>query len=245
MITVILVSSVLPTHPDTSIIDETYASIRHHLPDAEIILQLDGIRKEQEYRKADYDEYKKIILWKCLHEWTNVLPVVFEEFSHQSNMMKATIDMVKTPLMLYMEGDCPLVTDCEIDWQACTSLITSGEANTIRFHFEASIPKPHEHLMIAKHGNFLQTIQWSQRPHLSSTIYYKDTVLPTVSDKLFIEDTFHGLVQDDYNTNGLLGWYKHRLWIYHPEGNIKRSHTLDGRAGGKKFTSDDEVWATQ
>jgi hypothetical protein len=43
------------------------------------------------------------------------------------------------------------------------------------------------------------------------------------------------VVQDD-------GWDKHKLWIYHPEGSIKRSYHLDGRAGTRKFTSDDDVW---
>lgn len=242
MVTVILVSSVLPSHPSTGIIDETIASIRHHLPDSEIILQLDGLREEQQDRKEDYDEYKRIVLWKCLHEWTNVLPVVFEEHSHQTNMMKETIGLVKTPLMLYVEADCPLVTDYEIDWDECIEMITSGRANTIRYHFEAHVPEVHNHLMLKREGNFLQTIQWSQRPHLTKTDYYREVVLPTVKEKFFIEDTFHGVVQDDYNTKKYKGWGIHKLWIYHPDGVIKRSYHLDGRDGGRKFTSDDEAW---
>lgn len=78
-ITVVVVSSVLPSHPSTAVIDETIASIRHHLPDSEIILQLDGLRDEQLDRKADYDEYKTRVTWKCLHKWSNVLPVVFDK----------------------------------------------------------------------------------------------------------------------------------------------------------------------
>jgi hypothetical protein len=60
-------------------------------------------------------------------------------------------------------------------------------------------------------------------------------VLPACDEKTFIEDKFHGVVQDD-------GWDKHKLWIYHPEGSIKRSYHLDGRAGTRKFTSDDDAW---
>lgn len=242
MITAVIPTSVLPTHPDTKVIEETVASVRHHLPDAEIIIQIDGLREEQADRKADYDEYKKRILWKCLHEWTNVLPVVFNEHSHQTTMMKATIDKIRTPLLLYMEADTPLVVDEKIDWGECIAFIMQGQANTIRFHFEGHVPEPHKHLMLKTKGNFLQTIQWSQRPHLSSVVYYKDTVLNNIPDKTFIEDIFHGTVQQDYYSNGELGWYKHRLWIYHPVGHIKRSYHLDGRAGGLKFTSDDLVW---
>lgn len=243
-ITVILVTSVLPSHPSTRIIDETYASIRHHLPDSEIILQIDGLREEQIDRKADYDAYKETVLWKCLHEWNNVLPVVFEGLHHQSGMMRETIDLVKTPMLLYVEGDAPLVIDKTIDWQKCVDLIYTSEANTIRFHHEAVIPEPHEHLMLGASGGFMRTVQWSQRPHLSSTLYYKDIVLPTLPDKSFIEDTFHGVVHNDYRDYGKMGWGKHRLWIYYPNAgkDIKRSYTTDGREGGLKYTSDDLVW---
>lgn len=240
-ITVIIPTSVLPSHPSTSIIEETISTVRHHLPESEIILQIDGLREEQQDRKTDYDEYKNRILWKCLHEYKNILPVVFDEHLHQSGMLKKTIDLIETPLLLYIEGDAPLTPDRIIDWEKCIKFIFDGHANTIRFHFEAIIPKPHENLMLGLENGFMKTIQWSQRPYLSTVLYHKDVVLPNTRPKLFIEDSFYAIPINDYNDNGVIGWNKHRLWIYHPDGDIKRSYHLDGRAGGKKFTSDDEV----
>ena len=234
-VTIIVATSIIPSHPDTSILDETIDSIRNHFPDNEIILQVDGLRKERLNRKDDYDEFKSRILWKCLHQWKNVLPVIFDQHSHQTNMMKETIDLVQTAAMIYVEGDAPLTPDIEIDWQKCLDLLEYEKANTIRFHFEASIPVEHEHLMFGLEDGFMKTTQWSQRPHLSLTKYYREVVLPTCDEITFIEDKFHGVVQDD-------GWDKHKLWIYHPEGNIKRSYHLDGRAGTRKFTQDDDVW---
>jgi hypothetical protein len=234
-VTIIVVASVIPSHPDTTIIDETIASVRSHFPDNEIILQLDGLRKERLSRKNDYDEFKNRVLWKCLHEWKNVLPVIFDDHNHQTDMMKKTIDMVQTATILYVEGDAPITPDCEIDWQKCLDMLEYEKANTIRFHFEASIPFEHDHLMLGLEDGFMKTVQWSQRPHLSLTKYYREVVLPACDEKTFIEDKFHGVVQDD-------GWDKHKLWIYHPEGSIKRSYHLDGRAGTKKFTSDDDAW---
>jgi hypothetical protein len=234
-VTIIVVASVIPSHPDTTIIDETIASVRSHFPDNEIILQLDGLRKERLSRKNDYDEFKNRVLWKCLHEWKNVLPVIFDEHNHQTDMMKKTIDDVQTAAILYVEGDAPITPDIEIDWQKCLDMLEYEKANTIRFHFEASIPFEHNHLMLGLEDGFMKTVQWSQRPHLSLTKYYREIVLPACDEKTFIEDKFHGVVQDD-------GWDKHKLWIYHPEGNIKRSYHLDGRAGTRKFTSDDDAW---
>lgn len=234
-VTIIVATSIIPSHPDTSILDETIDSIRSHFPDNEIILQVDGLRKERLNRKDDYDEFKNRILWKCLHQWKNILPVIFDQHSHQTNMMKETIDLVQTAAMIYVEGDAPLTPDIKIDWQKCLDMLEYEKANTIRFHFEASIPFEHNHLMLGLEDGFMKTVQWSQRPHLSLTKYYREVVLPACDEKTFIEDKFHGVVQDD-------GWDKHKLWIYHPEGNIKRSYHLDGRAGTRKFTSDDDAW---
>lgn len=244
-ITIVIATSVLPSHPNTDIIDETIRSIRVHFPENEIIMQIDGLRKEQKKRKKDYDEYKNRILWKCLHEYKNVIPFVFEKHSHQTTMMNKTINEIKTPLMLYVEGDAPLTPDEPIDWDSCLKMFNSDKANTIRFHFEAFIPESHKHLMFGLEDGFMKTAQWSQRPHLTRTDYYKNIVLPNCKEIFFIEDTFHGRLQDEilpYDTFSEDGWNTHKLWIYHPEGNIKRSYHLDGREGTQKFTTDDDAW---
>jgi hypothetical protein len=234
-VTIILATSILPSHPETKIIDETISALRVHFPNNEIIMQIDGLREERMSRKADYDEYKSRVLWKCLHEWKNVLPIIFDDHSHQTTMMKQTIDIIDTSAMLYVEGDAPITPDCEIEWQNCLDMLANDKANTIRFHFEASIPEDHSHLMFGLENGFMKTTQWSQRPHLSTVKYYRDVILPFSDEKTFIEDKFHGKVQDD-------GWEAHKLWIYHPEGNIKRSYHLDGREGTQKFTEDDKAW---
>jgi hypothetical protein len=234
-VTIIVATSVLPSHPSTNIIDETISAIRSHFPSNEIILQMDGLREERLSRKKDYDEYKNKVLWKCLHEWKNVLPIIFDEYSHQTTMMEKTIDIINSAAILYVEGDAPITPDCYIEWQKCLDMLEYKKANTIRFHFEAMIPDEHSHLMFGLEDGFMKTTQWSQRPHLSTVKYYREIVLPFCDKQTFIEDRFHGKVQDD-------GWDAHKLWIYHPEGNIKRSYHLDGRQGTQKFTVDDEAW---
>jgi hypothetical protein len=234
-ITIVIPTSVLPSHPSTKIIDETITSIRAQLPTNEIILQMDGLREERLARKDAYDEYKSRVLWKCMHEWNNVLPIIFDDYSHQTTMMKKTIDLVETAAILYVEGDAPITPDSPIEWEKCLDMLEYDKANTIRFHFESVIPQEHEHLMFGIEDGFMKTNQWSQRPHLSTVKYYRDIVLPFSDEKTFIEDRFHGKVQDDE-------WDVHKLWIYHPEGSIKRSYHLDGREGTQKFTIDDEAW---
>jgi hypothetical protein len=99
--------------------------------------------------------------------------------------------------------------------------------------------------MFGIEDGFMKTAQWSQRPHISTVKYYKDFILDACGEKTFIEDVVHGKIQDDiipYDEFSNDGWEKHKLWIYHPEGNIKRSYHLDGRQGTRKFTSDDDIW---
>lgn len=227
---VVVPVSPIPSHPDTSILEETISTIRVHT-NAPILLTFDGVREEQEDQKANYREFIRKILWKCNFEYENVLPIIFDEHVHQSGMMKVVLANISVPYLLYVEQDCPLTPDWSIPLDELKKRIASGESNLIRFHFESFIPEPHEHLMIGEPSNNLQkTIQWSQRPHLASTDYYRSIMASFFTDesKTFIEDRMHGIIQ----TNP---WEEHKLHIYHPVGSIKRSYHLDGRAGAEKY----------
>lgn len=253
MITVVTPVSPIKSHPDTAILDETLDSIRHHFPSAEIILTFDGIRAEHASRRRDYEEFIRRALWRADHHYGGVCPFVYEEHRHQSGMMRAILDEIRTPLILYVEQDTPLVTDEPIDWDAIASLISSGESNLVRLHHEAHIPTEHKHMM---HGEitfgapqhypaqFTRTSQWSQRPHIASLAYYRRIMADNFSDntKCFLEDVMHGAVDNAYRRDGLAGWMQHRLHIYTPHGgNIKRSYHTDGRAGEPKYDAD-QIW---
>ena len=243
-ITFIVPTSVLPSHPSTEIIDEVIQSIRQYFPDNEIILQVDGLRDEQVHRKASYDEYKNRILWKSLHEWKNVLPIIFKKHSHQSTMLQETIDLVRTPLIFYIEGDVRLRDNIDVDWQEVVDILDSEKAYTIRFYsFNIVIEPDHMYLMGKQDGNFIQSWQWSQQPHISHTKYYRDMVLPNLKPKTFIEDVFYGKVFSDCHEKKT-AWKKHKLWLYNPPGkaDIRIAQHLDGRGNLRKFTDDDIAW---
>ena len=50
-----------------------------------------------------------------------------------------------------------------------------------------------------------------------------------------IKDKMHGIVIDDYNKAGRVGWNLHKIAIYAPGDNIKRSYHLDGRGTEAKY----------
>ena len=226
---VIIPVSPIPSHPSCEIVDQTIKSIRFHT-DAPILVTIDGVREEQEHMRENYNKFIENFLWKCNFEYKDVLPVLFPRHYHQSGMMKYILPKIGFPLLLYVEQDTPLVTDMPIEWDKLKNIIKSGESNLIRFHFESFVPECHKHLMIGDPENgLLKTMQWSQRPHLASTWFYKGVMeLFSENANCFIEDFIHGQLQSG-------DWNKWRVHIYHPEGSIKRSLNLDGRAGGIKY----------
>lgn len=245
-VTVLIPTSPIAAHPDTSLIETTVGSIRHWLPDAEIVVMCDGVRPEQEHYRQSYEQYLNRLVWLCGTRWDRVLPVVHDEHLHQVGMTRRALDLVRTPLVLFAEHDCPLVTDWPIDFPALIAACRSGEADLIRLHHEALVLPDHEHLMLDRepqdvHGApLLRTVQWSQRPHLANTGFYRRILAEEFADGYvgMVEDAMHGVVESAWRDFGLAGWHRYRLWMYSPPGgdNIKRSYTLDGRGEDPKWT---------
>jgi hypothetical protein len=257
-VTIVIPTSYIPSHPSTKVIEETIKNTRFHFPDNEIILQIDGMRQEQIMYEKEYIEYKNKVLWKCLHEWENVLPIIFDKHSHQSTMMKKTIDLVETSLILYIEGDLPLRIDRSIEWQKCFDMLGNDEAYTIRFYLREEIPEEHMHMMCGEYNGFMKTVQWSQNPHLSLTNYYRNVILPNIKDRNYIEDEFYGkaqteceyfpgenIIKEEPYVFKIRNWEAHKMFIYYPDNGINMSRVihLDGRQSTQKFTNDDDHWS--
>ena len=246
MITVVIPVSPIKSHPDTAILTETLDSVRHHLPDAEVLLTFDGVRKEQEHRRQDYEEFIRRALWLADHKYGNVCPLIFDEHMHQSGMMQATLDEIRTPFLMYVEQDTPLVADRVIDFGLIEWYLERGESNLVRLHHEAVIPSDHSHLMLGMELDvpFLRTSQWSQRPHVASVAYYRRIMENyfTLGARCFIEDVMHGVLAQAHNLDGMSGWHQHRVHVYVPDrANTKYSYTTDGRAGEPKW-DEDQIW---
>lgn len=237
-ITILIPTSVIPTHPSTLLLDQTIESVRFHFPTADILVMCDGIRPEQEDRRYDYDRYVQEVCWKANFEWTNVYPIVFSGFEHQANMTRAALDLVRTPLVMFVEHDTPLVIDEPFDWPRLLDLANSDDVDVIRFHFEAHVHPEHERLMtdpdvIDMRGVPVRhTRQWSQRPHIAKRSYYQwliHSFFP-VTGRTMIEDRLHSMAQNEEYFD------QFRIVIYCPPGgNIKRSLHTDGRGHDPKF----------
>lgn len=238
-LTVVVPVSVIRSHPDTSVLTETLDSVRFHLPDAELIVTFDGVRPEQADRQADYDEFTRRALWMLDHRYGNAAPFIFDTHHHQSGMLRAVLGEVRTPLLMYVEQDTPLVTDELIAWDSITDFITSGKSNGVRLHHEGVIPVEHEAMMHGVEEDFIRTSQFSARPHVATVAFYRQ-LLEHFSPNAcaFIEDKAHGVIDQAYKLDGMAGWNLWRLHIYAKDpNNLKRSYHTDGRAGEPKWSS--------
>jgi hypothetical protein len=235
-VTVVIPTSPIPSHPSLDVIAATIDSVRWHLPHAEVIVVADGVRSEQQHLAGAYAEYQRQLVYACAHRWRNVLPILLEHHHHQAGATKVALERVRTPLVLYVEHDTPLTVHEPIPWGDLARAVLGGAVNSVRFHHEAHVLADHEYLMIDRTPivvegvPLLRTIQWSQRPHLASTGWYRELLrrwFPETA-RTMIEDKMHSVAQQRR-------WDDVRLALYAPAGDMKRSLHLDGRGDEPKF----------
>ena len=241
-ITVVVPVSPIPSHPDTLILDDTLASIRHHLPDAPILVTFDGVRAEDEHRRTDYEEHTRRALWRLDHHHGNARAIIFDKHTHQVGMMREALNHITTPLVMYVESDTPLIVDEPINIDAITDFILAGRSHLVRLHHESVIPEAHQHMIHGEESHngtdFIRTSQWSQRPHIATTRFYRRILHECFTPEAvsFIEDKMHGVCSEAYNIGGRYGLRQYRLHIYAGNpNNLKHSYHIDGRGGAPKY----------
>lgn len=238
--TVIIPASPIPSHPTVDVLADCIASLRAYpdLAECEILVTFDGVRPEQEHRRADYEEHIRRVLWRCAWDpaWRGVLPVRFDGHAHQSGMLLATLPMVRTPLVMYVEADTRVVG--EIPWSRLARAVEDGAGGLrmLRLHYDVQVHPEHEYLMLDRAPvdcagvPVRRTRQWSQRPHIARTDYYRERVAAIFGpdDRTFIEDIIYGRAEGG-------PWETWGLGIYAPPGDMRRSTTCDGRGADPKF----------
>lgn len=248
-VTVVMVTSPTASDPALDTIDRTLRSVRafDELAGCRVIIGCDGIRPEQratlgaayasklgalvEYARLNQVEVGRLAGW-----------------GHQANVVRAILEKVTTDLILFMEHDTPLL-GAPIDWTGCVRALTALDwtepaLHSIRFHHESQVLPDHAHLMIdtqpwpAVDVPVLRTAQWSQRPHLARTDWYRQLIGAyfAPSSRTMVEDVMHGVCDYWWRTARTFGWHQHRLALYaDPDPTLQRSDHLDGRAGDRKY----------
>jgi hypothetical protein len=206
-----------------------------------VIVMADGVHSAHESLHAAYDEYLADMVWRCNVQHAGVLPLISPSHRHQASMARRAIQYVRTPFVLFMEHDTPLVGN--IDFDEIVTGLRSG-LDVMRLHHEVVMPHEHYHLMLdpepitwpGMRAKVQRTFQWSQRPHVAATAFYERILRDHFdsSERVFIEDRMHSVCQCAVNDHGDAGWQNYRLAIYRPKGDsMQRSTHTDGRAGSR------------
>ena len=242
-ISILIPTSPIAAHPSTELIKKCLGSVRQHLPDALAYVMIDGIRDEQRHYLERYEEYICNMVQDSFFEKVVFIP--FMTHTHQAAMTRKTLEMVKTPLILFMEHDTFFLSGVPVDFEGIARVIKSTALNMVEFHcqWEPWIIPEHEHLMLDKKRldydgvPMVRTWQWSQRPHVASTGFYKHFLSNYFSERCrcMIEDRMYDVLMSTRMALGDDGWDNWKLAYYAPEGSIRRTWTDDGRGADPKF----------
>lgn len=236
-VTIVAVTSPIPSHPDPGIFVETLTSARSRLPGCPVLTLADGVREELEHRREDYENFvRRLALYEDMDDSFELL--YFPEHMHQARMLQIGLDYVKTPYILLLEHDAPLVGD--IPWQDIIEYMDVSATHVVRFLHEDGVHPEWEHLYgeTFAHGpnqtRFRRTRQYSARPHLAKTDWYRDVCSHYFNEqsRTFLEDVLYGPGE-----SGRLG----NIVVYLPEGSAKRSTHLNGRGDDPKLPQWDAV----
>jgi hypothetical protein len=223
-ITILISTSPRPTHPSPRILDQTIRSAREQLPNAPIIIMADGLPLESD--RSLHVRYSGF-LNEIRGQYDNATVLTHETHQQQSGMLEMGMSLVDTPLILYLEDDWSLHP--HIEWEKLGEIIQSGYVNYVRLYAYCRIHPLHEgHMLervIERGIPLIRTTQWSQNPHLASTSFYRNQVVPLCRGRVdAIENIMHGPC-------GCEPWEMWRLCIYNPEnaGTTQTCQHLDGR----------------
>ena len=246
-LTVLIPTSPIPSHPSTGILDETIRNIRKYT-DARIIILFDGVHASLLHRKDDYMKYIENVISNIdigAYGECRIMRFVDDPLfdlsqtthRHQAKMTRAVLGIINTSLTMFVEHDTSPIGDIPFK-EICDIICTSDEINCVRFNIFDKIPDEHQYLMLGqKEYNGIpltRTIQWSQRPHIAKTNWYRDILSRYFQSdqRTMIEDVMHSIVQVEYNEKGEDAF---GLAIYTPEGNQLRSYHSDGRGSDEKI----------
>ena len=227
-ITVLIPTSPIPLHPDTRIMDETVEGIRHHLPEAQIIILADGVWAKLEHRRAAYNEYLNIIETK----YYKTRVVRFQQHTQQTAMSQYAIqNFVQTKLIFWNEHDAPLRTDRAVDWDTIVSEVESGNAGLVRFtYFDEGIHEAHEHLTRGRYVlngvTYVKTTQFSGWSFMTTVDYFVNKIY--TGQPIGLEMLEIRMYQDVANSP----WEKYKIVIYCPDSPAQRFRHSNGRGAG-------------
>lgn len=242
LVTVLIPTSPIPRHPNTDLIEECLKSIRGYFETARIIIMADGVRKQVESRREQYEEYRRRMSEKVSRfEYGRCEMAYSLEPEQQSGVLLHVLPFVTTPYVLFVEHDAILRHDPQIRWWSIFKALEDQTLNMVRFYNWDHVPwKDHEYLMrgdIEVEGTrFVKTVQFSGWPFVARTDYLRQLMKEHCNVRSFmIETALYGPVLRE-------PWEKNKIAIYAADEQSRMFTHRDGRTDETTGVRDPGEW---
>ena len=193
---VIVTSSLIPTHPNLTIINATIASLRQYLqglcPTAPLIITVDGLVPNKAKRRIERERWQAYVqnLQAAFGNQTNVTILVSEQNIHLGgSLARAMAEAVQTPYVYVVQHDLPFIRPIHHIAVQQAMQTYPNDLRLVRFNSRPNEQRPHENHtcwgeirgqpyspFVAADGTvlrFTRTPLWSDRNHLTTVEYYQ------------------------------------------------------------------------
>lgn len=200
-LTIIITASVIPSHPDITIIKETMKSLEliNH-KNSKIILAHDySDKKEYKAYLKNLEDYVK--------NMDNVQIVVRDDWGHLTGNVRNAMKYVKTKYVLLVQHDFPFIQKIDIH-KVIEDMEKDSKLKNVRFNqfnnnqiigWEKDFNKHnlYNKYKINQNYKYFSTPNWSDNNHICSTEHYNKVILSMCKDKTPMERNFFGIERDE------------------------------------------------
>ena len=225
MLTVVITSSFIPSHPSIKLIKETIESLSLLNPpsNTKIILAHD-YHNHNKYRQY-FQELNKYI---DKHE--NIFITLCKKHSHLVGNIRNALREVTSKYILVIQHDLPFIRNCEI-LKIIQDIEEASHIKYVRFNKRQNIKVVSDAINNLfglqdkqKNYTYTRTPAWSDNNHLCLTTYYKDIVMKECPDGCAMEHKLQGKIKNEtihekYGTY-LFGEINHPQMIKHTDGRF-------------------------
>jgi hypothetical protein len=233
-LSIVITSSIIPDHPDTSTIEKVLDSLQNYdeLSRCNIFILCDGLsEKFKENQELKYEKYKYNLILLTKKYKNRIIPIFYDEHLHQAGCVKDGLKYIRTPLVLLMEHDCMLIRQIDVKSIVSTMLKREKECNIkqVNLYISGSVYVNEKispsfgingELLIDKDPFYIDNVPlirtklYSVRPHFVFTDHLRYIV--SNLSREYIEDKTYGSVIKDFNKNHDEALRRWGIFIYHP-----------------------------
>jgi len=216
LLTVVVVSSPVPSNPDTTTLRAVFASLAlvRGLPRCPKLVQFDGPQPAlPERRKSKYVEFKSRVR-ELSRSDPDFQPLVVSEsskFLFSAHNLAAAVGLVNTSYMFVLQHDYQVARAFDVRGLLRT-MQNNSVVKHVRLNMRPNVARGFDGVIANYSGPSLvpltMTCGWSDAPHITPVAYYREFVIPLNrmdhrgGGRKFMEESVHYRMQRNFKPGG-------------------------------------------